>query len=153
MRQAMVRPGEAGFTVLELLTVLVILGIVLAWGVPSMQGFADRTRTRRALDGVVADLAQARLLAIEQGRPVAFRVGGTTYSIEAMGVTGDWELIRSLRLGDGSGVPHFTGQAVLEFSSRGLVTNRTSEWYVTVEGNGARDSIYVSPAGRVYRDY
>jgi len=58
------RSGEAGFTLLELIVVLAILGLVAAIGTPNVVSWLARLRSRAAADEVAAVLQSARLQAI-----------------------------------------------------------------------------------------
>ena len=58
------RPGEAGFTLLELIVVLAILGLVAAIGTPNVVSWLARLRSRASADEVVSVLQSARLQAI-----------------------------------------------------------------------------------------
>ncbi len=59
----------AGFTLLELILVLVVLAIVLATVAPSMRGLAQSRETADAALRVVAMTHRARAQAIAEGRP------------------------------------------------------------------------------------
>ena len=58
------RLGEAGFSLLELIAVLAILGLVAAIGTPSVVSWLARLRSRAAADEVASVLQSARLQAI-----------------------------------------------------------------------------------------
>ena len=58
------RSGEAGFTLLELIVVLAILGLVAAIGTPNVVSWLARLRSRAAADEVASVLQSARLQAI-----------------------------------------------------------------------------------------
>lgn len=58
------RPGEKGFSLLELIVVLAILGLVAAIGTPNVVSWLARLRSRAAADEVVSTLQSARLQAI-----------------------------------------------------------------------------------------
>ena len=145
-------PG--GFTFVEIITALVLLALFSAMAVPSMSGYVDQVRTRGALDHLVADIGFARLLAVQQGRRVRVAVNAnSTYSVDTMSIAGSWGPLKSVNIDlDYKGVA-FTGSTTLEFSSRGLLSNQASDGYVKVMRNDARDSLFVSPAGRVYRAF
>ena len=55
------RPGEAGFTLLELIVVLAILGLVAAIGTPNVRSWLSRLRSRA--DDEVSVLQSTRLQA------------------------------------------------------------------------------------------
>ena len=58
------RRGEAGFSLLELIVVLAILGLVAAIGTPNVVSWLARLRSRATADEVVSVLQSARLQAI-----------------------------------------------------------------------------------------
>lgn len=65
-----------GFTLLELMLVLGIMGIVLAMGVPSIVRIVQRNPLQQALNDVVEALSHARAHAILQGRPAEMVLDG-----------------------------------------------------------------------------
>lgn len=148
-------PRDAGFTAIELLTVLVIIGIGAAVAAPNISAFVHKTRTQQALNQVVTDVARARLMAVEDGRKAAlvFQTDGTYY-LQTQATDGTWSTVQTVRLRD-----DFTGVSIqgdmssLEFSTRGMVTNLAGDAYLRILSNGARDSVFVSPAGRAYRAF
>lgn len=85
-------PGPAaGFTLVELVVVTVVLVAALAMALPSMRSFAQGNRLRTVKASLVESLAQARSEAVVQGLPVL---------VEAMGAGGrgnelgeGWELV------------------------------------------------------------
>lgn len=62
-----------GFTLFEVLLVLVLLAIVGALAAPNIASSFSTTRLRRAGDQVITALAQARAKAIDGGQTVQFR--------------------------------------------------------------------------------
>lgn len=66
--------ATAGFTVLELLVVLVIAGLALAIVTPVFPRLLDGTQLRAAAHGLVRDLREARAAAIAQNRRVPVTV-------------------------------------------------------------------------------
>jgi general secretion pathway protein H len=62
------RAGQRGFTMLELLVAISIVGLVLAVAVPSSVQFYQSMQYRQAVRDVVTTLASARYNAINSGR-------------------------------------------------------------------------------------
>jgi type IV fimbrial biogenesis protein FimU len=149
------RSDRRGFSLIELIVVLLVLSILTATAVPSMTAYTDRNRTRRALDRVSGDISFARMTALERGNPtrVVFQADGV-YVIQTFTPPGSWNTLRTVSLGlELPGVAFTAGASNLQFSSRGLLTNLSTEGYVRISRGSVRDSLFVSPAGRVYRDF
>jgi prepilin-type N-terminal cleavage/methylation domain-containing protein len=146
---------RSGYSMIELLTVLTIVGLLSSMAGPRVGTYLDKVRTQRALDRLVGDLAFARIHAVQQGRRTAVRfLENGSYSVDTLSAAGTWGAVRTVRLRDDfRGVAFAESPAPLEFSSRGLLQNQTGERFVKITRNALRDSIYVSPAGRVYRAF
>jgi Tfp pilus assembly protein FimT len=143
-----------GFTLVDILAALVLLGILTSMAVPSMSAYVDQLRTKRALDQLVVDIGHARLMAVQQGRQVAVEVGSDgTYRVDTLSADGAWGTLKTVDLGQEYIGASFLDEVTLQFSSRGLLMNSSSNGLVRIELNEVRDSIFVSPAGRLYRDY
>jgi type IV fimbrial biogenesis protein FimT len=72
----------AGFTIIELMITVVVLGIALTFAIPSMQQFIMNNRMTSQLNLMSSNLAMARSEAIKQNMPVFLcpSGGGTTCS-------------------------------------------------------------------------
>lgn len=139
-------PLRAGFTAIELVMTLVILGIVAAFGYPSMAERVRHTRVNQAVQVVAADLQVAASIATRDARPMVFegrpsgylirdRRSGTVRFRRTLGSGTDW------KLGTISYEP-----SVIEFNPSGLAS---SPLRVRVrQGNYARQ-VYMTRAGYV----
>ncbi|MEW5726267.1 MAG: GspH/FimT family pseudopilin [Pseudomonadota bacterium] len=73
-----------GFTLLELLVVLVVIGLLAVVAPPYVQGALSRMEAERASDAVAAAMAEARGIAMERNRVVRVSVdtGGGGIDVE-----------------------------------------------------------------------
>jgi prepilin-type N-terminal cleavage/methylation domain-containing protein len=63
------RPAARGFTLLELLVVLAIVGIAMAIGIPALQNLVVRSRTEAFAREIASLVQHSRLEAIRRNRP------------------------------------------------------------------------------------
>lgn len=76
------RRREAGFSLIEVMISLVIIGLTLALGVPMFQTWIQNTQIRTAGEAIVNGLQQARNEAIRTNRSVHFEfTTGTGYKL------------------------------------------------------------------------
>ncbi len=148
-----------GYTLLELITVLVVLAVCASLAAPRLHAMASRMRARAALDQVAADLYQARVLAIREGSRTVMRFRRRTDRAEchapsytlvvratperiARTTTLDLPASACLRLGTVDSIT---------FNSRGLPDGVGRK--VVLQQGGATDSLTFSLLGRTFRHY
>ncbi len=89
------RRGDAGFTLVELLVVLVVIGLVASLATPMIQTSLPGHRLRAAAEAVRGEFREARARAVRENREVAVLV-----DVEARTLLGDWSAT-ALALGEG----------------------------------------------------
>ncbi len=74
---------EDGYSLIELSVVLVLLGLVVTIGMPSMQDWLDRYRVRTAAQGIAADLQLQRMRAVSRNTrfTLAFDQSNSTFTL------------------------------------------------------------------------
>jgi type IV fimbrial biogenesis protein FimT len=86
------RHPQRGFTMVELMTVVVIAGVLLALAAPSFRDMLDRRRVEGRANEFLTDLQYARSEAVARNRNVELRTGGagnaTCYVIAVPAVGG-----------------------------------------------------------------
>ncbi len=73
------RHPARGFTLIELMTVLVIAAILIVVGAPMLAEFVADQRVRTVTSDIVGDFAFARVKAIERSRPITIRRTGVLW--------------------------------------------------------------------------
>lgn len=79
-----------GFTLVELLVVLMILAVAVSLGVPRLTPALDRIATDAAARDVTAALAAARAAAVLQGTRARLRIAADSLRVDREGALG-WE--------------------------------------------------------------
>jgi type II secretion system protein H len=135
-----------GFSLVELMLVIILIGIVTAIAVPSFGGFVDRNRTNQAINRFTTDVAYARMLAVRTGRDTRIQPldNGTRYEVQ-WDSAGTWQRNRNTRLSDEFRGVSLQGEAV-RFDPRGL---RSDAGDITLRRGSTDHVILVSAAGRV----
>jgi prepilin-type N-terminal cleavage/methylation domain-containing protein len=146
------RRGRAGFTLVELLLVLLLMGLVLTLAAPKFVATIRYFTARSATSQVVADLALARTTAVREGRSTSLRIlTASTYRVvvDADGTAAD-RVVKSVVVeGAARGVALGAVGTRITFDSRGMRRNATES--ITVTRAEGVDVVNVTIVGRVYR--
>lgn len=151
-----IRRGRAGFTLVELLVVLLLMGLVLSMVGPRFAGSIRYFTARSATSQVVADLSLARTQAVREGRTVSLRIlNATQYRVTVDNPDGTQAReVKNVTLdGAGRGVALAPVGTRIAFDSRGMRrTDAGVGTQVTITREGAEpDIINVTIVGRVQR--
>ena len=138
-----------GFTLIEMLMVIVLLGILGSVMVPQVSRFTTRAKVRETAGTVAGDLEQAVTLAGRLRKPVTLSWSGSTYQVRdrATSPSDTIRLQRTVAFGSDFGVRRieFSPASVVIFPN-GLVSAAVS---VEVESDGFGRVVTLSPAGLV----
>jgi prepilin-type N-terminal cleavage/methylation domain-containing protein len=156
MRTHARRPADrGGYTMIEMLTVLVLILILASMAAPAMNSYVSHTKSRRALDRVANDIAFARMAAVREGRRATVDFGAAGSSVYTIELQGRASPVRTVNLGReyrGVAITPPTAARTLVFDSRGLLLS-PDPGTIVVRVAGAADSALLTTAGRVYRAY
>lgn len=98
--------AEKGFTLIELMVTIVILGLLMALAMPSYSVWIQNTRIRSAAESFVNGLQLARNEAVRRNSSVEFVVGtGSAWTVQCTAITPgcpDTNAIQSRSVGEGS---------------------------------------------------
>lgn len=143
-----------GFTLIELVTVIVLIGIMAGIAAPSLTGVVRNSKLHGATGQVTSDLAYARILAVRSGQPVTLQYSATGYSI----LRGA-EQIKRVDIGSeyvGVRLVPDAGGSSIVFNSRGMVRGGGSASLLVLsprlEGPAQAAKVTVTPLGRTERD-
>ena len=174
--------SSKGFTIIEMMIVIAIIGILSMIAVPDFLGLTSRARLKSAARDIVSNMQLARVKAIRDGSPwaVQFDTGDARYRVLSnKGADGNWNtgddtVYKTVNLSDYSGVsygsdhgPRATGLSDpadgVSFNSHNsnraiFNSNGTSSAGIVYVKNGDGDTFAVgaaSAAGRVkaWRNY
>ena len=145
------RHRSPGFTLLELMTVLAVLGIVASVAALAWPRFEAAVRLDAAAHQLAADLHDARVVAIASAARarLTFIRGDVRYRVERADDDGSWrpsavrDLPRGIRIAD------VNSGGDLVFSARGNAENGT---VVLVDGRGLHATLRLNQRGRVTVD-
>jgi prepilin-type N-terminal cleavage/methylation domain-containing protein len=144
---------RGGFTLAEVLIVVLIIGIAIAMAVPRMQGVLHQSAIESALNSVASDVTLARLRAVHNARRASLVVNaaGTGYSVvvDSAGTPTTFKTVSFAT--DYKGLTLSPVNDTVVFDSRGMLVQGTGTIRATRQGR--TDSLTISGVGRVYRGY
>ena len=145
-----------GFSLVELLLVLALIGILAVIAAPSFTGWIRSIRASSAADRLAADLALARVIAVRDGWTTSLRIeDGGTYRITRDDTDGNAVdvLMQTDLRDDYPGVNVSPSGTRIAFDSRGIL-RAAGDWETTlvVYQNGGYERLTVSQVGRVLRE-
>jgi type IV fimbrial biogenesis protein FimT len=144
-------PHAAGFSLIELLVVLVILGIVAGMAMPRFDGWVRVARVDGMAGEFMSDVSYARMVAVRSGVRTRLQVDAAArrYQLLQANADGSWRQVKVVSWAETAGLG-FGPTATMEFDSRGLLSSGSGTFTVT---HGAQTrSVQVLPTGRAYRN-
>lgn len=143
------KSSARGFTLVEILIVIAIMGIMMMLALPKMGNMNDRNQMRSAKDGIAARLSAARAAAIATGRPSKFYVEADSMRITTFKGSVETAKGSAINLKRQFGVSVISPSFSIVFDGRGMTSNSGS--VIKFTRNTLTDSLCISPIGLVNR--
>ncbi|MDQ6982500.1 MAG: GspH/FimT family pseudopilin [Mariprofundus sp.] len=140
--------NQQGFSLLELLIVMVIVGVITAIAIPAFADWRERQAVRNITQTLLAHLKQARVLAVSENRSVRISFSPKFYVFDA-NTAGSCGTCRNkqVNLSQFSNNLSVTSDVTpISFSSRGTAGNTT----VTLSAGDNSNKIKINLIGRAY---
>jgi prepilin-type N-terminal cleavage/methylation domain-containing protein len=146
--------GRNGFTVIETLMVVMILGIVVLIGYPRMSSAMGRANVRGARTTLVNLLAKARTAATQTNRVALLKIDGDNAFVllrpRVLPGAGNADTLGAVeQLGEIYGVTVTATIDSVRFDPRGLGTGFGTGTTFVVSHNGTSETITIDGLGRV----
>ena len=141
---------SAGFTLIEMLMVVVIIGLVTLFAFPRAGAILDHTNVRGARTAIVNKLNAARTMARTSNQVAVLRLTGNALWLELNNMTGTGKttIPGGVAL-DSTYRVTVTGPDSVRYDPRGMFLSGT-QTYVVTKG-GFSDSVVVNGYGRITR--
>jgi prepilin-type N-terminal cleavage/methylation domain-containing protein len=145
--------ARRGFSIVELLVVLIVSGVVMAMALPRFAAMRDRMSLRSAKQQMAAYLVTTRAAAIRRSATAVFSVSNSTISAKVKLPTGtQTSLGGTVPLVSARGVTVTPGGSstpdTIAYDSRGMANLTATRVYVLTR-NSKKDSICVSRLGLI----
>jgi prepilin-type N-terminal cleavage/methylation domain-containing protein len=143
------RASRFGFTVLELITVLAIMGILSVLAMPKFAETVRHTKVRSARNEIVAYFTRARAVAISRGQRTDVRVAGTRMAVVTI-ANGVEQTVVQGDLYEQHGVTLYASQGQFSYDPRGFTANMAGAGRLMVTRDDWTLPVCVSRLGKAY---
>lgn len=133
----------------ELMIAVVVMGIIMAVGMPKIGAMRDQASVRSATQQIGAYVATARAAAIRRGMRANFKTSADTMWIEIQQPGGPELIAPPIPLGATFNVTLSTEPDSIVFDARGFAINLAARRMYIVNRSAASDSICVTKLGMV----
>ncbi len=150
------RRDRAGFTLIEILMVIVLVGIMMTVAIPYLRTSSTKTNVRGAADTIARLYSTARATSIQRGK-IAWLVlnqTATTVMVVAKQVTGTGvdTIVKPENLNTRYSVTFTDSNDSLVFTPRGVGANLTpTTVIITSTAQGIVDTVVIYPTGKIQR--
>lgn len=138
-------PNTKGFTIIEIVIVVVITGLLSAITISRAGGFIDRIEVHGATMEAESMFSRARHISIARGTQTTLDIDPV---VSSMSIRGSNEVLSSRNLRSAHGVKLDTNKTSITYSPIGVGYGAANFTMVLSRGRAA-DTIYVSRLGRV----
>lgn len=151
------RQNRSGFSMVELLVVMGIIGVLTAISLPRLQHLKDQAEMSTAMSRVIRGVMAARQSAIQRGKTAYFKVDANYVwvIVDTTGIMSDSVVITSRQnLSDLHNVVLTapTGVTSIDYDPRGVSSQSTKKVFVFKHRNLLYDSLCVSKLGNTIRE-
>ncbi len=144
------RAGRGGFTLIEMMIAVVVIGALTMIAFPRMRQFSDAMAVRNARDALANMMSQARSRALTRGAPTRVQVTQDSVWIEQQ-AGGAWSAVGVAEQLMQRGGLAYAGPAALTFLPTGtvIIPGGDEEVELAVSHGGHARAVVVSRYGRI----
>jgi len=141
---------QRGFTLIEVIIVMAIMGIVAAIGIPALSDWREKQSVRSAAQALLAHMKQARIKAVADNRSVSITFTSSSYTFDADTTTDGScglcknEVVLFSQFSNKLSVSPLTTKI---FTSRGTLNGSTT---ITLAAGTSEKKITLNVIGRAY---
>jgi prepilin-type N-terminal cleavage/methylation domain-containing protein len=146
-----VTPARRGYTLTEMLIVVVVMSLLALFSLPRFQGLYERSRLASARQEIIAAIATARAAAIQKGRASRLTLNGNQLAVTVTSSSGtQTTIIPRMPLDSLYGISVSAPDSVLAFDVRGFVTTSIyGTGIFRLVGTSRRDSVCITATGQI----
>lgn len=147
--------GKRGFSVIELVIVMVVIGVLAAFGIPRLRNSLEKSNIRGAKAGFATLVATARGVAVQRGCPATLNLTADSAWVTACNLTPPpapaTVVVGSKKLvGSQYSVTFTPSAASVTYDPRGIQTDFKTTT-IRIAGSTLTDSVIINQVGKVIR--